>query len=120
MKPLLLAILICGQLLVAAPPGWARKWSDASGRFSVEAELVEVKDGKVVLEKAAGEKIAVPFARLSPGDRRHLASLGKLAGVQEGPVADPKINALLERVQEQFDVPALAAAIVTSAVPMAR
>jgi len=114
MKPLMLTILICGQLHLAALPGWARKWSDASGKFTVEAELVEVQADKVVLKKAVGEKIAVPLARLSPSDRRYLASLGKLAGAQADPVADQKINILLQRVQEQSNVPAIAAAIVTS------
>lgn len=70
MKPLLPTILICGQLLLAAQPGWARKWSDASGKFSVEAEFVEVKADKVVLRKAGRSEITVPLARLSQVDRR--------------------------------------------------
>jgi hypothetical protein len=59
MKHLLLTILICGLLLLAAQRSWARKWSDATGKFSVEAELVEVKAGKVVLRKAGGSEITV-------------------------------------------------------------
>ena len=51
MKPQLLTILICGLLLASAQPGWARKWTDNTGKFSVEAELVEVKDDKVVLRQ---------------------------------------------------------------------
>ena len=73
MKPLLLAILSCGQLLLAAP-AWARKWSDANCKFSVEAELVEVKAGKVVLKKTGGAEISVPLARLSQVDRQYLES----------------------------------------------
>lgn len=61
MKPLLLTIVICGQLLLAARPSWARKWSDAGGKFSVEAELVEVTADKVVLRKADGSEITVPL-----------------------------------------------------------
>jgi hypothetical protein len=49
MKPRLLTILICGLLLAPAQPSWARKWTDNTGKFSVEAEFVEVKDDKVVL-----------------------------------------------------------------------
>lgn len=114
MKPLLLAMLICGHLHFSALKCWARKWSDTSGKFSVEAELVEVQADKVVLRKAGGERVTVPLARLSESDRRHLTSLDKSVALHKGPVADPKINALLQPVQQQFDVPALAAAIVTS------
>lgn len=114
MKLRLLTILICGLSLLDAEPGWARKWSDTTGKFSVEAELVEVKADKVVLQKAGGAEIAVPLARLSPVDRRYLESLGKPAASQKGPVADRKINVLLKQVQKKYDVPAIAGAIVTS------
>ena len=115
MKPLLLTILICGLLVVAAQPGWARKWSDATGKFSVEAELVEVKADKVVLRKAGGSEITVPLARLSQVDRRYLESLGHSRAVTEPePAADQQISELLKQVQQQSDVPAIAGAIVTS------
>lgn len=114
MRPLLLAMLICGQLLVAAQPSWARKWSDANGKFSVEAELVEVKAGKVVLRKAGGAEISVPLARLSQGDRKYLESLGHRVPTQTERTANPQIGELLKRAQQQSDVPAIAAAIVTS------
>jgi CubicO group peptidase (beta-lactamase class C family) len=114
MKPLVLAILICGQLVVAARPAWARKWSDANGKFSVEAELVEVKAGKVVLKKAGGAEISVPLARLSQGDRQYLESLGQRVSSAPELPADPRIGELLKQVQEKSDVPAIAAAIVTS------
>jgi CubicO group peptidase (beta-lactamase class C family) len=114
MKPLLLTSLICGQLLLAAQPGWARKWSDASGKFSVEAELVEVKADKVVLRKAGGSEITVPLASLSQVDRRYLESLGHPVPSRTQPAADKQIGELLKRVQQQSDVPAIAAAIVTS------
>jgi CubicO group peptidase (beta-lactamase class C family) len=114
MKRLLLTILICGLLLWAAQPGWARKWSDTTGKFSVEAELVEVKADKVVLRKAGGAEITVPLARLSQVDRRYLESLDKRAPSQKEPIADRQINVLLKRVSQQSDVPAIAGAIVTS------
>lgn len=114
MKPLLLTILICGLLLLAAQRSWARKWSDATGKFSVEAELVEVKAGKVVLRKAGGTEVTVPVARLSQVDRRYLESLGNPVPSQTEPTADRQIGDLLKRVQQQSDVPAIAGAIVTS------
>ena len=70
MKPQLLTILVCGLLLAPAQPSWARKWTDNSGKFSVEAELVAVKDDKVVLKKTSGSLKTLSVARLSETDRR--------------------------------------------------
>ncbi len=49
-----------------------RTWTDASGTFTVEAELVERKDGKVTLKKSDGETIDVPIDQLSEADRKLL------------------------------------------------
>ena len=68
-------ILMGGLLLTPAQVGWARKWSDATGKFSVEAELLAVENDKVVLKKTDGSSIKVPIARLSETDRRYLQSL---------------------------------------------
>ncbi len=57
-----------------------RTWSDASGSFSVEAELVAFADGTVQLKKKGGHVISVPFELLSEKDRRFL---------QPPPVAKP-------------------------------
>lgn len=54
-----------------------RTWTDKTGKFTVEAELVEVKNEKVVLKKSNGENIAVALDRLSVADRRYLQSLAK-------------------------------------------
>jgi WD40 repeat protein len=55
----------------------AREWSDASGKFRVQAELVSVRGDKVVLEKKDGSIIAVPIDKLCQADRdfikQHLA-----------------------------------------------
>ena len=61
-------------VLLAVSPAWARTWTDDTGQFSVEAELVEVKDGKAWLRKSDGKVIAVPLAKLSQSDRDFLAS----------------------------------------------
>jgi D-alanyl-D-alanine carboxypeptidase len=114
MNPRWLTILICGPCLLAAEPSWARKWSDATGKFSVEAELVEVKAGKAVLRQADGAKVTVPVARLSPVDRQYLESLDKPAPSAPEPAADQRISDLLKRVSQQSNVPAIAGAIVTS------
>ena len=72
-------ILLGSVLLLAASPAWARKWTDNAGKFSVEAELVEIKDDSVVLKKSTGSLITVPIARLSAADRGYLRSLKQSA-----------------------------------------
>ncbi len=64
-------------LLLLSLPGvvLAREWADSSGRFRVEAEFVEVKDGNVRLRRSDGTVVSVPIARLSEPDRRYLDSL---------------------------------------------
>jgi hypothetical protein len=50
-----------------------RTWNDATGAFSVEAQLVGVEEGKVKLKKADGKIVAVPVDRLSKEDQDFLA-----------------------------------------------
>ena len=42
-----------------------RAWTDRSKSFSVEAQFLGVKDGKINLHKTNGVKIAVPVAKMS-------------------------------------------------------
>jgi hypothetical protein len=44
--------LVTVFLLLGSQLLWAREWSDATGKFKIEAEFVAVKNGKVVLERA--------------------------------------------------------------------
>ena len=60
--------LLGGLLLVTAPPVSARKWTSSDGKFSVEAELVEAKNGNVRLKRRDGKDITVPVSRLSKED----------------------------------------------------
>ena len=52
-----------------------RTWTDASGRYSVVAELIEVKDGTARLKKADGVMVAIQLDRLSRGDREYIQKL---------------------------------------------
>ena len=70
-------MLAVGLLLLAVSSALARKWTDNTGKYSVEAELVEVKGDKVVLKKSTGSVITMPIARLSKADQEYLQSLGK-------------------------------------------
>ena len=49
-----------------------RSWSDVSGRYSVQAEFVELRDGMVRLEKGGGQVISIPLDRLSTADREYV------------------------------------------------
>ena len=69
-----------------------RTWTDNSGKFSITGELMDVKDGMVMLRKAGGKTVAVPLTRLSDADRRYLQSLGHLAA---GPSARDDVGEFL-------------------------
>jgi hypothetical protein len=46
-----------------------RTWSDASGKFQIEAELVKIEDGHAVLKKSDGSLVRVALDKLSLADR---------------------------------------------------
>ena len=61
------------SLLAVGPvAATARTWTDSTGTFSVEAELVDVRDGVVRMKKPNGSVITVPIERLSDVDRKYL------------------------------------------------
>ena len=49
-----------------------RAWTDSSGQFRIEAELVGLADAKVMLKKADGKVVSVPVERLSEQDQEWL------------------------------------------------
>jgi hypothetical protein len=66
--------VIC--LLVAAflVPGVAnaRVWTDSTGRYSIEADLIAFNNKVVILQRADHELGQVPVEKLSPADREYL------------------------------------------------
>jgi hypothetical protein len=66
----------CIVLLIAlmATTAFARKWTDASGKHSTEADFVEVKDGNAILKKTNGKVISVPLEKLSAVDQEFIKS----------------------------------------------
>ncbi|CAG8743870.1 45816_t:CDS:10, partial [Gigaspora margarita] len=58
-------------------PSNTRTWTDRTGSFRVEAEFLQLVDGKVHLHKLNGIKIAVPIDRMSKND---IAYLEKVIG----------------------------------------
>ena len=61
--------------IVASLSGAAeRTWKSSCGRYSIQAELLAVKDGTVRLRKADGQVIALSLERLSASDGRYVTS----------------------------------------------
>lgn len=76
----LVAGFLC--LLSAIAPLGAREWTDSTGKFKIEAEFVELKDGKVALKKADGTTLSIPLEKLSKADQDFIKT-------QSQPAASP-------------------------------
>ena len=72
MGRLFLLVVVMVSLMVS--PAAARTWTSRDGGFSVEAELLDVKDGNAVLKKADGTQFSVPLKKLSLGDLRPISA----------------------------------------------
>jgi hypothetical protein len=93
MRTVFLVILILGTFSTQA---LGRQWSARAGGFTVEAELVDVKDGKAILKKTDGTQISVPLNKLSLGDLRYInetlaTAEGQATGKVEKP-AEPRLS----------------------------
>jgi hypothetical protein len=69
--------LISGLLVAAAwmaTPVEARQWTDSTGKYTVNAELVAQSETTVVLKKENHQLVAVPLAKLSTQDQEYLKS----------------------------------------------
>ena len=73
-------LTLAKRKLVMEATGWGRIWEDDKGNHHVIADLVNVNDKSAVLEKADGEQVTVPFARLSKTDRDYAVARKSLAG----------------------------------------
>ena len=52
-----------------------RTWSDATGKFKIDAEYVELAAGKVKLKTKDGKTMTIPMEKLSPADRKFVNDL---------------------------------------------
>jgi hypothetical protein len=66
-----IAAALCAGLL---PPAEGRTWTDSTGKYQVEADLVGFNDTMVILKKADRQLVAVPTAKLSETDNVYLKS----------------------------------------------
>ena len=67
----LLLVLLCGWMASAQALA-ARTWTDRTGKYRIEAEFVDAKDGKVRLRKTDGKVITLPLEKLSSADRQYV------------------------------------------------
>lgn len=79
MKHILPICLTTVFFVLFVETGVARQWNSRGGGFSVEADLVDVRDGNVVLKKADGSQITVPLNKLSLEDIRYIERALKVA-----------------------------------------
>jgi hypothetical protein len=75
-----------------AGAGEPHTWTDSTGSFSVEAELVKYADGNVELRKADGSLVTVPLKRLSKEDIAYVRSRRRTTPARPEPprTATPK------------------------------
>jgi hypothetical protein len=67
-----------------------RTWTDRSRSFSVEAQFLGLKDGKIHLHKMNGVKIAVPIAKMSREDLEYVENATGISLDDDKPLADVK------------------------------
>jgi len=70
--PILAAMLMVAAFASAVEA--ARTWTDATGRYTLDAELITFNDRSVVLKRADHELVAIPIEQLSDADRAYLES----------------------------------------------
>ncbi|QDT69391.1 hypothetical protein MalM25_23280 [Planctomycetes bacterium MalM25] len=78
-----------GFLALTASPAEARKWTDTTGAYTIEAELIGFDDDHVILQRDADSELgSVPLEKLSETDRNFLKrqdAAGTARGVIDAP-----------------------------------
>ena len=57
------------------PNAQARKWTDKSGKYSIDAEFVGLTDGQVTLKRSDGRTIRLALENLSKADQEQVRQL---------------------------------------------
>ncbi|KAI1373593.1 hypothetical protein F4677DRAFT_211325 [Hypoxylon crocopeplum] len=71
-------------------PSKVRTWTDRSKSFSVEAQFLGLKDGKINLHKMNGVKIAVPVAKMSIEDIEYVERVMGVSLDEDKPLSEVK------------------------------
>lgn len=67
-----LAFLIATSALLPAAPCEARTWSDSTGQYTVDAELVALTEKAAILQRGDDHLVAIDFEQLSKEDQAYL------------------------------------------------
>ena len=85
----LLAVLLGCCCAAQAGPAAARKWTDVSGKYSIEAELIAFDDDTVIFQRPDHQLGEIALDKLSEADRKYLESQeaaelsGKVTGAMQ-------------------------------------
>ncbi|KAK6865808.1 hypothetical protein PG995_002336 [Apiospora arundinis] len=71
-------------------PNKIRVWTDRTKSFSVEAQFLGLKDGKINLHKTNGVKIAVPVAKMSVKDLEYVELITGISLDEDKPLSEVK------------------------------
>ncbi|KAK3995392.1 actin cytoskeleton-regulatory complex protein sla1 [Cladorrhinum sp. PSN332] len=74
-------------------PSKVRTWTDRSKSFTVEAQFLGVKDGKLNLHKMNGVRIAVPISKMSVQDLEYVERVTGISLDEDKPLSDLKKRA---------------------------
>ncbi|MCH8043012.1 MAG: hypothetical protein IID44_04775 [Planctomycetes bacterium] len=55
----------------------ARTWTDVTGKYKIEATLIDYNQGKAQLKKSNGKVVSVPLSKLSAPDRNYVRQWSK-------------------------------------------
>jgi hypothetical protein len=65
------SIIVIGVLACSLSAAQARTWKDATGKFSIDAEFVSLKDGRITLKSPTGKEAMLPLSKLCAEDQAY-------------------------------------------------
>jgi hypothetical protein len=74
LRRLFLQLVLVACAAAFSATAHARTWTDSTGKYTVDADLIAFNERHVVLQKADHQLISVPLAKLSDADRKFLAT----------------------------------------------
>ena len=87
------AIIVVALVLAArATAAETRTWTSVTGKTKIEAEMLRVEGGSVVLKTKDGRELPVAIDQLSPADQEYLKRFTVDAGGDEDPKDPPKVD----------------------------
>lgn len=89
------------NFLIEPDSSKVRTWTDRSKSFSVDAQFLGLKDGKIHLHKMNGVKIAVPISKMSKQDIEYVESMTGISLQDDKPIGDPRKSRSIDAVNRK-------------------